>query len=342
MTDQTRQLERYLNVLLSRRNGGRFGYPRFPWHSREMQSQIDLPNFRRLEGESDESWSTRAEGEQKKFIESFKVKHNRKEGESKKESLERLDQGHVTLKVALAKLSGFVNSETQPLEWKSYLAFKQKCYEQYVELVKSILVSEGFREAPEKPYDPADHAAVLALGRLKSTAVHGEYYARNICERLAKAWANGEHRPTFRKLKPEEKYPLWEQRQNELKATGVTIEGGLNDFESCFYTFKDLPAKLTSSFNEAEARQFSKNYGSVRNPLLFLRLIERMLTKATSKQASHEFRCFVQRITTGLNKENVRRYLGKPYKELFEGLLEHVEVSHSRASVLQMIMASVY
>lgn len=72
-------------------------------------------------------------------------------------------------------------------------------------------------------------------------------------------------------------YPPWEARQNELKATGISSEGGLNDFESCFYTFKDLPAMLDSSFEEAEAQKFSESYA----PVCGLRdlVIRRMLTE---------------------------------------------------------------
>ena len=104
---------------------------------------------------------------------------------------------------------------------------------------------------------------MLSLGGLSADSVHGEYYAKNICERLAKAWSNGEHRPTFRKLKANESYPLWEQRQNELRATGVTIEGGLNDFESCFYTLKSIPSKLEKSLNLEEAQEFYRAYAPV-------------------------------------------------------------------------------
>jgi hypothetical protein len=117
---------------------------------------------------------------------------------------------------------------------------------------------------------------VQALGRLKATSVHGEYYARNHCERLAKAWANGEHGPTFRKLAQGEEYPLWEKRQNELKATGLSVEGALNDLEACFYITRDLPRQLMDScekagypgqlfvsFGKAEAQEFSNSYASV-------------------------------------------------------------------------------
>jgi hypothetical protein len=266
-----RMFERQLNMMLSSRNSNRFGHPRFlrpHWRFREMLDQTTLPNFDRLKDESDEDWTTRSKIEQKTFIESLKSTHARCDGESKNETLERIDQGHHTIKIALAELGVAIDSETQPLEWKSYSDFCSMCYKEYIQFVKGILTSEAYRNSPQKPYNPADHAAVIALGRLKTTSKHGEYYAGNINERLAKAWANGEHRPTFRKLKLKsdgtmEEYPLWEKRENELKATGITIEGGLNDFESCFYTFKDLPGKLKASCNSAEARVFSENYGPV-------------------------------------------------------------------------------
>jgi hypothetical protein len=263
MAQGIRKAEQHLHYLLSSRNSRRFGYRRFFRPHWRFESQNVPLDWERLENESDESWTERSEGEQKKYIESCKKLYSRRDGESKKETLERLDEGFQNLRNQLAILAYSINSEDQPLEWKSYEAFAQTCYQEYTQLVESIFESAEFRQAPDKPYNPADHQAVLALGRLKSTAVHGEYYAKNINERLAKAWANGEHRPTFRKLKYNETYPLWEQRQNELKATGVTIEGGLNDFESCFYTIKDLPGKLDSSFKDGEAGSFSAGYRDV-------------------------------------------------------------------------------
>jgi outer membrane protein assembly factor BamE (lipoprotein component of BamABCDE complex) len=44
-------------------------------------------------------------------------------------------------------------------------------------------------------------------------------------------------------------------------------------------------------------------------------------------QCSHKYRNFVQMITSGLNKTNVRQYLGSPYKDMFEAQLEVMEVS---------------
>jgi hypothetical protein len=144
-----------------------------------------------------------------------------------------------------------------------FLCFQQLCYDRYTDLVKGVWQSDAYIESPSVSYDPADHSAVRALGSLKGRAKHGEIYARNINERLAKAWANGEHKPVFRTLGLDEEYPAWEYRQALVGATGVTIQGGLDDFEFCFYTFKDLAGKLDSSINEAEAQKFSEDYASV-------------------------------------------------------------------------------
>lgn len=165
---------------------------------------------------------------------------------------------------SLASLAYSINSETDPEQWEAYIAFKKLAEKEYVLQVIDILSGEPFKKSPKKPYNPADHPAVLALGSLSADSDHGEYYAKNINARLAQAWANGAHRPTFRKLKPEERYPLWETRQNANKATGITIEGGLKDFESCFYALKSIPDKFKESLNDAEARAFANAYPDVR------------------------------------------------------------------------------
>jgi hypothetical protein len=141
----------------------------------------------------------------------------------------------------------------------------QTCYEQYLDHVKSGLKSEAYLNAPDIPYDPADHPAVCELDILANTAKNGEFYARKISAPLAKAWANGEHKPVFRQLSgaPDDKYPVWEEFQNEVKATGGSIQRGLDDFERCFYALRYLPARLDSSFGEAEAQKFSEGYAPV-------------------------------------------------------------------------------
>jgi len=278
---------------LLRDEGELFGYERFSrpqWDFNSMEDRAEPPNFGRLDNEDDASWTSRSEGEQKKFIEVLSKNHDRKDDESKKDTLERLDSGHETLKMVLAQISWPINSETQPLEWTSYKAFAQTCYKQYLDLVKGVFESAAYQESPDKPYDPADHVAVFTLGGLKATSRHGEYYARNICERLAKAWANGEHKPTFRKLRSDEHdYSSWEQvqRQKMLATTGVTIQGGLDDFECCYRHYHRLPWELEASLTEEEATIFAENYKPVCGPLAFrndtnadLTLMDRPLTNS--------------------------------------------------------------
>jgi hypothetical protein len=251
------------NVFGSRHSRNPSTEHRATWDFRKIMREHKGPDFRRLEGENDESWVARVEGEQQAFIDLVKAETDRQKGDSQKMTLERLDLGYEISSMVLTPLQYRIDSETQPLEWKAYKAFSNASYGQYDDLAKSIFKSEAFKNAPQTLPGPADHPAVLALGSLMSRAKHGEIYARNINERLAKAWANGEHRPVFRKLRDDEGYPKWELRQILLRATGVTIEGGLNDFESCFYTFKDLPAKLDESFKEAKAQNFYEGYASV-------------------------------------------------------------------------------
>jgi hypothetical protein len=56
------------------------------------------------------------------------------------------------------------------------------------------------------------------------------------------------------------------------------------------------------------------------------------------EQSFHEFRNFVQRITTGLKGKNVLPYLGKPYRELLEAAIEAVEVSQVRLMICVRII----
>ena len=112
---------------LLRDEGELFGYERFSrpqWDFNSMEDRAEPPNFGRLDNEDDASWTSRSEGEQKKFIEVLSKNHDRKDDESKKDTLERLDSGHETLKMVLAQISWPINSETQPLEWTSYEGFR--------------------------------------------------------------------------------------------------------------------------------------------------------------------------------------------------------------------------
>lgn len=235
-----------------------------PYWNDEDEVDVPAPNWAAAEGESEEARLKRVKDEETQFVEAYKVNYGRLDNESQKETLERINRGKQALRCQLADLGYSIDSEAQPSQWEEYVSFKKTAESEYMRHVLDIIFGNAFQSSPTKPYDPADHPAVLSLGGLSADSVHGEYYAKNICERLAKAWSNGEHRPTFRSLKPGETYPLWEQRQNELKATGITIEGGLNDFESCFYTLKSIPAKLENTLNGEEAREFYNAYAPVR------------------------------------------------------------------------------
>jgi hypothetical protein len=257
----------YLKTILYDETQYRLGYRKFYelcWNfEEETKEQVEPPNFGRLENESDASWTKRAEGEQTKFIGVLKSKHDRRDGDTKKKTLQRLVYGRNALTHVLADPGSSVNWEAEPLASESFKSFEQRCYEQYIALVKGIIDSEAYDNAPANPYDPAHHSAILLLDGLKSSGRHGEYYARNIRESLAKAWANGEHRATYRHLAAGEKFTSWEKRQNMFGGTGVTIQGGLDDFEGCFNIYKELPEQLTSSLNEAEAKIFADNYKPV-------------------------------------------------------------------------------
>lgn len=130
-------------------------------------------------------------------------------------------------------------------------------------IVKGIWQSDAYRKSPDENYDPSTHPAVLELMGLESCAKHGVVYARNMNERLAKAWAESEHREVFRKLDSRGVYPSLVDQKHAMGRTAISIEGGLHDFETCFYIFKDLAARLDSSFQEAEAQKFSEQYGPV-------------------------------------------------------------------------------
>lgn len=209
-----------------------------------IRSGYSYPDWDLLEGENEETRSKRCVTEERSYIDAYKARFNRVVNDSQTETLDRVNQGKEAMKQSLASLQYSINSDSEPEKWKAYLAFRKLAEKEYMLQVISILSGEAFKTSPLKPYN--------------------EYYAKNICERLAKAWANGEHRPTFRKLVYPEKYPIWEERQNANMATRVTIEGGLKDFEACFYTLKSIPDKFKEIFNEAEARAFANAYPDVR------------------------------------------------------------------------------
>lgn len=193
----------------------------------------------------------------------MKSDHNRRDGESKKKTLQRLALGRSDLKRLFVKLASSVDWGAHPLVSESYDSFEQTCYEQYLALVKGIVYTEAYVNAPDNPYDPADHVAILALGSLKVNGKDGEYYARNICERLAKAWANGEHSSTHQRSGTGGAFTPWEKRQDVFGETGVTIQGGLLDFAGCLRVYKELPEQLTSSLTETEAKIFADRYQPV-------------------------------------------------------------------------------
>lgn len=261
LTNDVKKAERRIHELLSWKNPGRDGQQRFLQYDGKYDPPIVPPSWKRLEDESSKSWTQRSKGEQERFIESYKKLYSRTDGETKKKTLERLDQGFLILKNMFAVFATETDSEDQPSEWNMFLAFAQACYEEYAQLAESIFGSAEFQQALDHPYTPADHGAVLALGRLKATAVHGD--KNGINRRLAEAWAHDDHQSIFRHLQPNETYPSWEQRENELKSPGYTIEGGLHDLESCFYTLNSLPEKLDSSFKDGEAELFSAGYRDV-------------------------------------------------------------------------------
>lgn len=102
-----------------------------------------------------------------------------------------------------------------------------------------------------------------ALKSLQSASDYGEYYARNIDERLAKAWSNGEHRPTMRQLKAGENYTSGEINAFQNAATGVTIQGGLDAFESCIGLLKSFNEGFSSTPDKAAAKNIYDAYDDV-------------------------------------------------------------------------------
>lgn len=107
------------------------------------------------------------------------------------------------------------------------------------------------------------HPAVGTLERIKALSKHGEYYAENVTERLAKAWSQGEHQPTFRTLKPGEDYTSAEMNAMPTAATGVTVAGCMDDFSSCGQEWRQLANDLSHQPNDEDMKQIYDAYDTV-------------------------------------------------------------------------------
>lgn len=109
----------------------------------------------------------------------------------------------------------------------------------------------------------ATHKAILRLESLKNTADHGEYYAKNIREDLAGAWSRGEHRPKGRVCKPGETISSAERNAAQNAATGVTIQGGIDDFAGCLSIIERLEGDFADPVDAKTAERMYDAYDDV-------------------------------------------------------------------------------
>jgi hypothetical protein len=107
------------------------------------------------------------------------------------------------------------------------------------------------------------HSAVETLERIKALSKHGEYYAEHVTERLAKAWSNGEHKPTFRTLKAGEDYTSAEKNAMPTAATGVSVAGCMDDFKGCAHEWRQLANDLSDQPSEEEMQHIYDAYDTV-------------------------------------------------------------------------------
>lgn len=197
----------------------------------------------------------------KKWIVDVEARYTTRKGESREQTLHRLNFGHACIRRVISYLEWAVDSEKDEQRWFAFLYFRTLVQRRYKLFYEAI-----FRELPPpgpKPKDPAYHPAVIDLTDLTSDSEHGEYYARNINERLTKAWSNGEHLPVSRQVKPNETVPLSQLREDALRPTGVTIEGGFRDFKFCSTSLKKMPDDLAQPLERNEADAFWSDYKPV-------------------------------------------------------------------------------
>jgi hypothetical protein len=228
------------------------------------QSRTPAPDWSKKEGESDVVWESRVRAEEDAFLAAYKVNYAKVGNEDMQQRLLRIRDEETTLWAAIDEIEGnlidFGLSSGQNLR---FVLMANKALEAQTQARKAAQL-QGLPSFTPSQQEIPRHPVATTLRGLQEGAKFGEYYARNISERLAKAWSQGEHRPTFRKLEAgEDDYPLWEQRQNQLTPTGVTIQGALDSFEGCFDTLETLRKLLTESPDAKGATQIYDAYDDV-------------------------------------------------------------------------------
>ena len=208
-----------------------------------LESEFPLPNFEKQQNESHDDRRLRIQAETDAFVWAHTEKYIVEDRLLAEVSLERYTEGYESLQDSLKMLSSLVNesSETEPASFYKLLC--DKLVPEYQQLIAKAKLDRS--QAP-KPPERKVYEAVEAMEALKQESIHGEYYARNMREDLARSWANGEDVAKYRHLGPGEELPAGERRQVERNVRGTSIAGGLRDFETCFHVFRDLPDQLAS------------------------------------------------------------------------------------------------
>lgn len=109
----------------------------------------------------------------------------------------------------------------------------------------------------------ARHAVIKSLNGLQNTADHGEYYARNIREDLAAAWSRGEHRPKSNPRGWDETVSTADINAAQNAATGVTIEGAIDDFAGCLSILEGLDGDFAKPIDAKTAEKVYDAYDDV-------------------------------------------------------------------------------
>jgi hypothetical protein len=110
------------------------------------------------------------------------------------------------------------------------------------------------------------HAAVERLQQIQALSKHGEYYAEKLTGKLAKAYYDGDHKPTFRTLKDGEEYTATEKNAHSIAPHGVSVAGGIDDFAECGHAWRHLANDdLSNAPSEEEVRQIYNAYDVVSN-----------------------------------------------------------------------------
>lgn len=208
-----------------------------------LESEFPLPNFEKQQNESHDDRRLRIQAETDAFVWAHTEKYIVEDRLLAEVSLERYTEGYESLQDSLKMLSSLVNesSETEPASFYKLLC--DKLVPEYQQLIAKAKLDRS--QAP-KPPERKVYEAVEAMEALKQESIHGEYYARNMREDLARSWANGEDVAKYRHLGPGEELPAGDRRQVERNVRGTSIAGGLRDFDTCLHVFRDLPDQLVS------------------------------------------------------------------------------------------------